>query len=918
MRTSSATPLVLLVGNPNCGKSTLFNAITGGDRAVGNWAGVTVDSGMGSFTHAGQTIDLIDLPGVYSLSPSTLDERVTRDAVAAGDAHVIVNVLDSSNLERNLYLTMQLIELSVAMVVVLNMGDTAQEAGLAISASALSEQLGCPVVETRAARGTGVEAVRAAIVAASQNPAVPTLKIELDPVITTEIDELARALDPSLCEHVPARWIATRLLEFDNSTEQLVSAELLVLRDAAATQVEDALDEEADILIADARYARISQLASVCISRRGELGASRTERIDRVILHRRWGIPVFVGVMYMMFLLTINIGSAFIDFFDQLGALLFVDIPSALLYAIGMPDGVVVLLANGIGGGLQSVATFIPPVGIMFLCLRTLEDSGYMARAAFVMDRFMRRIGLPGKAFVPMIVGFGCNVPAIMGARTLERERDRKLAVAINPFMSCGARLPIYALFAASFFPSSGQMVVLALYLIGIAFAVMTGLILKSTVLQGELTPFIMELPPYHRPQLMRVLKGAWLKLRGFLVGAGRIIVPVVAALTILGSMGTNGTFGHENANDSVLSAVGRTITPAFSPMGIEQDNWQATVGLFTGIFAKETVVGTLDALYAQSDGSRTPARDAGLDPVRSIGDALATIPPGLATAARSMIDPLGLSVGPIADREKAATEQGVSASTFNAMTARFDGQAGAFAYLLFALLYVPCVAATAAIYRETGRSWAIFVGSWTTGLAFMTATIWYQIMTFADHPGSSSAWIIALIGIFCFVVSRMRAWNKRDEDHVLSAGSANSSVAAPLTITAAPANTAPANAAPANAHPVKAAPVNAEPVNVQSQVPLQVPTRATTPREFSFPAAPTFTWPERTAPTKTLAASAQTAPPANSSRPSPTKPTTRPVPIRPTPRAVFSASSRLDSRSSLSLSRSALTSIKKAENGNL
>jgi ferrous iron transport protein B len=763
-RTGTATPLVLLVGNPNCGKSTLFNAITGGNRAVGNWAGVTVDSGMGSFEQSGRTIDLIDLPGVYSLAPSTVDEQVTRDAVAAGDATLLVNVLDASNLERNLYLTMQLAELGIPMLVVLNMGDTAAEAGITVDPAALSQQLACPVVEVCASRRTGIEALRAAIAAAAANPAIPGHATTFEPVVADAVDQLAAALPTDLVAPAPARWAATRLLEFDAAIEERCPASVLELRDELATSVELELGEEVDILVADARYERIAQLAEACVHRRGRIGASRTERIDRIALHPRWGIPVFLGVMYVMFLLTITFGSAFIDLFDQLGALLFVELPANVMYAIGLPEGLVVLLANGIGGGLQSVATFIPPVGIMFLCLRFLEESGYMARAAFVMDRFMRRLGLPGKAFVPMIVGFGCNVPAIMGARTLERERDRKLAVALNPFMSCGARLPVYALFAASFFPSSGQMVVFVLYLLGIAVAVMTGLILKGTVLKGELTPFVMELPPYHRPQLGSVLRGAWSRLRSFLVGAGKLIVPVVAALTLLGSMGTDGTFGHDNADDSVLSSIGRALTPAFEPMGIQQDNWQATVGIFTGIFAKEAVVGTLNALYSQADGGEAPPAEEPLDPAASIGAAFATVPANLVDATRSMVDPMGLSVGTVEDPQAAAAEQGVDERTYDAMVARFDGQAGAFAYLLFVLLYLPCVAATAAIYRETGRNWAIFVGCWTTGLAFMAATIFYQLARFSEHPASSAAWILGLLGVFALVVWRMRAWSQQED----------------------------------------------------------------------------------------------------------------------------------------------------------
>ncbi len=890
-RAGSTTPLTLLVGNPNCGKSTFFNALTGGNRAVGNWAGVTVDSGLGSFVHNGVTIDVIDLPGVYSLSPNTVDEQVTRDAVSAGDATLLINVLDSSNLERNLYLTMQLAELGVPMVVVLNMGDTAGELGMTVDAATLSNELGCPVVEICASRRSGIEAARAAIAAAIDNPAVPTVTTPFEPVVDAEIEQLADALPERPSHAAPRRWIATRLLEYDRLAEQAFDPTAIALRDDAATRIEDELDEECDILIADARYERIAQLAAACLHRRGRIGASRTEKIDRIVLHRTWGIPVFLGVMYLMFLLTITIGSAFIDFFDQLGALLFVDTPATVMHAMGLPEGMVVFLANGLGGGLQTVATFVPPVGIMFLCLRFLEDSGYMARAAFVMDRFMRKLGLPGKAFVPMIVGFGCNVPAIMGARTLERERDRKLAVALNPFMSCGARLPVYALFAASFFPSSGQMVVFVLYLLGIAVAVMTGLILKGTVLKGELTPFVMELPPYHRPQLGAVVRGAWTRLKSFLFGAGKLIVPVVAALTLLGSLGTNGTFGHDNADDSVLSAIGRAITPAFHPMGIEDDNWQATVGIFTGVFAKEAVVGTLDALYSQADGQGAPAAS---EPPPEFGEeaiaAFETIPANLADAAHSMLDPLGFSVGTVDDPKVAAADQGVDERTFNAMVGRFDGQAGAFAYLLFVLLYLPCVAATAAIYRETGRNWAIFVGCWTTGLAFMAATIWYQLARFADHPQTSLAWIGGLSAVFALVVWRMRVWSRQEDE-----------VAPVAAVTAV---TAPPTARPIA--PIAAPTPQPEPEPVVAPCPPP-PVPAPQP-VLRVPKAPAFAWPELSMPSRPA------APPAR-----PTLPV-RPVaqPARPSAPPTISTRASLDRRPAPAFTRTSFLRPNGDDDGDL
>jgi ferrous iron transport protein B len=420
-------------------------------------------------------------------------------------------------------------------------------------------------------------------------------------------------------------------------------------------------------------------------------------------------------------------------------------------------------LSGGIGGGIQTIATFIPPIGFMFLCLCLLEDSGYMARAAFVMDRFMRIIGLPGKAFVPMLVGFGCNVPAIMATRTLENQRDRTLAIMMNPFMSCGARLPVYALFAAAFFPVGGQNMVFGLYLLGIGFAVLTGLALKNTLLKGEITPFVMELPPYHLPTVKGIFLKAWERLKSFIFRAGKVILPVVVILSFLNTLGTDGTFGNEDSGNSALSAVGRSITPVFAPMGISEENWPAAVGVFTGIFAKEAVVGTLDALYAQMEA----APDAGeeeeaFDFWGGIGESLATIPANLAGVAGVLLDPLGLSIGDVSSIETAAEAQEVDVVTFGAMVRLFDGRIGAFAYLLMVLLYVPCVAAIAAIYRETNLRWTLFACAWCAALAYGSATLFYQVATFGRHPMMSLTWIVIVGALFTGTIAAMRYFSEK------------------------------------------------------------------------------------------------------------------------------------------------------------
>lgn len=422
------------------------------------------------------------------------------------------------------------------------------------------------------------------------------------------------------------------------------------------------------------------------------------------------------------------------------------------------------ILAGGIGGGIQTMATFIPPIGFMFLFLSLLEDSGYMARAAFVMDRFMRLVGLPGKSFVPMLVGFGCNVPAIMATRILENERDRTLTIMMNPFMSCGARLPVYALFAAAFFPTGGQNLVFLLYLVGIGFAFITGLLLKSTVLKGGITPFVMELPPYHVPTIKAVFLSAFDRLKGFMFKAGQVLLPVVVVLSFLNSVGLDGTFGNEYSENSALSSIGKSITPILEPIGVTEANWPATVGVFTGIFAKEAVVGTLDALYGNMDATTAGEEEEETPGFwGAIGDSFATIPANLAALAGTIADPLGLSVGEVGDKIAAADEQGVSVGTFGSMVALFGSKVAAFAYLLFILLYFPCCAAIAAVYRETNLKWALFSGFWTTFTAYFAAVIFYQTATIGQHMTSSMVWIVSMLSMFVAIILIMHRVGKKE-----------------------------------------------------------------------------------------------------------------------------------------------------------
>lgn len=748
-----------LVGNPNCGKTTLFNALTGSKQRVGNWPGVTVERKLGEYQLDDEHFTVVDLPGTYSLDvvdgEVSLDEKVARDYVHSNEADLIINIVDASNLERNLYLTSQLAEMRARLLVVLNMMDVAEEKGMKVDPQALSQQLGCPVVPVIASENKGIHELKTAIRQAVIQQARPDIRIDYESNLERAIDSLASKLTGAANHQgIAPRWLAIRLLEGDDLAKQTAGQEL----SATAAQKAAELGDDVDILVADARYGLANRIANKAVKMTGQVSSDMTNNIDRVVLNRIVGIPIFLLMMYLMFMFTINIGGAFIDFFDMAAGAIFVDGFAGVLGSVGSPEWLTVMLANGIGGGIQVVATFIPIIGFLYLFLSFLEDSGYMARAAFVMDRFMRWVGLPGKSFVPLIVGFGCNVPAIMATRTLEHRRDRLMTMAMAPFMSCGARLPVYVLFAAAFFPSSAQNVVFGLYLIGIVVAVLTGLVLKHSILKGEATPFIMELPPYHLPTFKGVITHTWSRLKSFIFRAGAIIVPMVLVLNFMNAWGTDGSFGNEDSDRSVLAEVGRTIAPAFSPMGLDEDNWPAAVGIFTGVLAKEAVVGTLDAAYtalAEEDAAaagEAPAEEEAFSLTGSLGEAFASIPANLADSLGTWADPLGISVGDVSDQTAAAEEQEVSIGTFGAMAARFDGAAGAFAYLLFILLYFPCTAAIAAVYQEAGMRWALFVAWWTTGLGYGLATLYYQTARFPQQPATSGMWIAIVLG--CMVTA--------------------------------------------------------------------------------------------------------------------------------------------------------------------
>lgn len=744
---------IAVAGNPNSGKTTLFNGLTGNTQHVGNWPGLTVEKKTGLLLGS-EGVEVVDLPGIYSLNASSEDEIACRDFMLSSEPNFIINIADSSNLERNLFLTLTLIEIGKPMILVLNMIDIAIKHGIKIDVDGLSNELDIPVMAVNSLNGTDIRDLRRVIRKCLSNPRVPESKSEYPRVIEEIIGKWSSKLGGK------GRLDSIRLLEEDKEARQrAISEDRLNFAEieSAIRIIKERCGETPDTVIAKGKHRQILKLLRARV-KRNRSGKSASETIDKFVLNRWLGIPIFLAIIYLLFWVVIHVGGAFIDFFDIVSGAIFVDGLNLLLVWLGMPDWLRFILAAGLGGGIRTVATFIPIIFSMFFMLSLLEESGYMARASYVMDRFMRTIGLPGQSFVPMLVGFGCTVPAILATRALENRKDRYLTVFMVPFMSCSARLPVYALFGVAFFGKQAGLVIVSIYLFGILLAVISGFMLKNTLLKGPIAHLAMVLPPYHLPKMRIILHRTKNRLKDFVLRAGKIIAVAVLFLSFLSSMGTDGSFGNENSRNSLLSVIGRSITPIFEPIGLEQENWPATVGLFTGIFAKEAIVGTINSLYEQ--GAAGERKLASLDNkeefsfLESIGEAFRSIPVALFAAFDAFEDPLGTRI--INKGEVTIAEGiGTSTGTFSALRRSFENDwVRAYSYLLFVLIYFPCVAAIGAAIREIGIKFGILSLCYLTVLAWSVSTLFFQIARGHSLPMIilALALVLAFVPIFNLV----------------------------------------------------------------------------------------------------------------------------------------------------------------------
>jgi ferrous iron transport protein B len=701
---------IALAGNPNSGKTTLFNALTGARQHVGNYPGVTVEKKEGDVKYKGYDINIVDLPGTYSLTAYSLDEVVARNFVIEEHPDVVINIIDTSNLERNLYLTTQFMELNIPLVLSFNMHDVASQQGLEIDRKRISELLGSPVVFTVATKKEGVyELLDEAINIFERKTDIRRTTVGYGEDIQNEIskvEDILTSKDKELLKKYPSRWLAVKLLEKDKEALSKIEgkpyfSELFFTLEQSAHHLEEIYDDTPEALIADRRYGFISGACSEAVHKGYEVRHTISDKIDKVLVNRVLGVPIFLAMMWAVFKFTFTFSEPLMEWIE-IGIGWIGDGVGSLL-----PEGSAVqsLIVDGVIGGVGSTLVFVPVIFLLFLAIAFLGDTGYMARAAFIMDRFMHKVGLHGKSFIPMLLGFGCNMPAIMAARTIEDKKDRTVTILVTTFMSCGARLSVYTLLVAAFFSrESASNVIFSLYILGIVIAIVMAKIFKKSLFKGEAAPFVMELPPYRVPTLKGLLVHMWERGVVYLKKAATVIFAGCVLIWFLSNFPWNPDYSKDydamirnSKGDSALIAgienervqekleqsyagrLGKFITPAFRPLGF--DDWKTSVGLVGGFIAKEIVVGTLGTLHSVGNVDETSEslRDALRDERRPNGE--------------KMFSPLV-----------------------------------AYSLMVFILLYVPCLASLAMIKRET-NSWKLmsFSAVYTTAIGWILAFVVYQ-----------------------------------------------------------------------------------------------------------------------------------------------------------------------------------------------
>ena len=719
---------IALAGNPNCGKTTLFNALTGSSQYVGNWPGVTVEKKEGRLK-GNKDVVIQDLPGIYSLSPYTLEEVVARGYLVNEKPDAILNIVDGTNIERNLYLTTQLIELGIPVVVAVNMIDLVRKNGDKIDLKKLGEALGCDVVEMSALKNEGgMEAAQRCVRAAQS--AKGKAEEELPHVFTGSVEHAIAHIEESIAGKVDARnlrWYAIKVFERDEKVlaELNLDAGLKKHLEEHIRDCEKELDDDAESIITNQRYAYINKVVEKAVKKKAALHSlSTSDKIDKIVTNRILALPIFALVMVVVYWIAMGPFGTFLTdrTNDVLGGAWLTEGSRSLLTSWGTADWLTGLVSDGIVAGVGAVLGFVPQMLVLFLMLSILEDIGYMARVAFIMDRIFRKFGLSGKSFIPMLIGSGCGVPGVMASRTIENERDRRMTIMTTTFVPCGAKMPIVGLFAGALFGGSGWVAVSA-YFIGIAAIILSGIILKKTrMFAGDPAPFVMELPAYHVPAVGNVLRATWERGWSFIKRAGTIILASSIILWFLQGFGfVDGQFGMvEDNNSSILASIGSAICIIFAPLGF--GDWQSTVAVFTGLIAKENVVSTFGVLFG-------------------VGSEVAEDDPSLWTAVAARYTPLA-----------------------------------AYSFMIFNLLCAPCFAAMGAIKREMNNwKWTLGAIGYMCGLAYVVSFIVYQIGSLFVGGGFGVGTVIAILAVIAIVYLLVRK-NKYDEEHLGSVSAVRAS----------------------------------------------------------------------------------------------------------------------------------------------
>ena len=719
---------IALAGNPNCGKTTLFNALTGSSQYVGNWPGVTVEKKEGRLK-GNKDVVIQDLPGIYSLSPYTLEEVVARGYLVNEKPDAILNIVDGTNIERNLYLTTQLIELGIPVVVAVNMIDLVRKNGDKIDLKKLGEALGCDVVEMSALKNEGgMEAAQRCVRAAQS--AKGKAEEELPHVFTGSVEHAIAHIEESIAGKVDARnlrWYAIKVFERDEKVlaELELDSSLKKHLEEHIQDCEKELDDDAESIITNQRYAYINKVVDKAVKKKAALHSlSTSDKIDKIVTNRVLALPIFALVMVVVYWIAMGPFGTFLTDWtnDVLGGAWMTEGSRSLLTSWGTADWLTGLVSDGIVAGVGAVLGFVPQMLVLFLMLSILEDIGYMARVAFIMDRIFRKFGLSGKSFIPMLIGSGCGVPGVMASRTIENERDRRMTIMTTTFVPCGAKMPIVGLFAGALFGGSGLVAVSA-YFIGIAAIIISGIILKKTkMFAGDPAPFVMELPAYHVPAVGNVLRATWERGWSFIKRAGTIILASSVILWFLQGFGfVDGRFGMvEDNNSSILAAIGSAICIIFAPLGF--GDWQSTVAVFTGLIAKENVVSTFGVLFG-------------------VGSEVAEDDPSLWTAVAAHYTPLA-----------------------------------AYSFMIFNLLCAPCFAAMGAIKREMNNwKWTLGAIGYMCGLAYVVSFIVYQIGSLFVGGGFGVGTVIAILAVIAIVYLLVRK-NKYDEEHLGSVSAVRAS----------------------------------------------------------------------------------------------------------------------------------------------